>query len=73
MIRPSKVKVFFKVIVTLLLILSLLATACVGLIKTVMNVNTGKSAFGDYYFFAVSNEYANVGIHSGDLIECRCE
>ncbi len=67
-IRPSKVKVCFKVIVTLLLILSLLATACVGLVKTVMNVNTGKSAFGDYYFFAVSNEYANVGIHSGDLI-----
>ena len=67
-IRPSKVKTFFKVIVTLLLIVSLLATACVGLIKTVMNVNTGKSAFGDYYFFAVSNEYSNVGIHSGDLI-----
>ncbi len=67
-IRPSKVKTFFKVIVTLLLIVSLLATACVGLIKTVMNVNTGKSAFGDYYFFAVSNEYTNVGIHSGDLI-----
>ena len=67
-IRPSKVKVFFKVIVTLLLIVSLLATACVGLIRLVLNVNTGKSAFGDYYFFAVSNDYANVGIRSGDLI-----
>ncbi len=67
-IRPSKVKVFFKVVVGLLILLSLLATAAVGAIRLVMNVNTGKSAFGDYYFFAVSNEYSNVGIHSGDLI-----
>ena len=67
-IRPSKVKVFFKILVGLLILLSLIATAAVGAIRLVMNVNTGKSAFGDYYFFAVSNEYANVDIHSGDLI-----
>ena len=67
-IRPSKVKVFFKIIVALLIILSLLATAAVGMVKLVLNINTGKSAFGDYYFFAVSNEYANVNIHSGDLV-----
>ena len=67
-IRPSKVKVFFKILVGLLILLSLLATAAVGAIRLVMNVNTGKSAFGDYYFFAVSNEYANVDIHSGDLV-----
>ncbi len=66
-IRPSKVKVFFKVLVTLLILLSLLATAAVGLTK-LLNINTGKSAVGDYYFFAVSNDYANVDIHGGDLI-----
>ena len=52
----------------MLILLSLIATAAVGAIRLVMNVNTGKSAFGDYYFFAVSNEYANVDIHSGDLV-----
>ncbi len=66
-IRPSKVKVFFKVLVTLLILLSLLATVAVGLTK-LLNINTGKSAVGDYYFFAVTNDYANVDIHSGDLI-----
>ena len=67
-IRPSKTKIFFKILVGLLILLSLIATAAVGAIRLVMNVNTGKSAFGDYYFFAVSNEYANVDIHSGDLV-----
>ncbi|MBR6314508.1 MAG: hypothetical protein IKR49_07750, partial [Clostridia bacterium] len=66
-IRPSKGKVFFKVLVTLLILLSLLATVAVGLTK-LLNINTGKSAVGDYYFFAVTNDYANVDIHSGDLI-----
>ena len=67
-IRPSKVKVFFKILVALLMIVSLLATAAVGMMKLVLNINTGKSAFGDYYFFAVSNDYANVNIRGGDLI-----
>ena len=67
-IRPSKVKVFFKILVALLMIVSLLATAAVGMMKLVLNINTGKSAFGDYYFFAVSNDYANVSIRGGDLI-----
>ena len=66
-IRPSKVKIFFKVIVTLLILVSLLATVAVGVTK-LLNINTGKSAVGDYYFFAVSNDYANVEIHSGDLV-----
>ena len=67
-IRPSKVKIFLKVLVTLLMIVSLLATACIGAIKLVLNVNKAKSAFGDYYFFTVTKDFASVGISNGDLV-----
>ena len=67
-IRSSKLKIFFKVLVTLLIVLSLVATAAVGATR-LLNINSGKSAVGDYYFFTIKdNDYPAVDIHKGDLV-----
>ena len=60
-----------KFFCTILLIVSLLATAVVALIGTVLDINSGEPVVGNYYLFTAANSYEGTAVDEGDLVLCQ--
>ena len=57
-------RIFLSIVLALL---TILATGIIG-INTLLNVNTGKTAFGEKFIFTATQNYTNSNILEGDLI-----
>ena len=60
-----------KFFCTIILIVSLLATAVVALIGTVLDINSGEPVVGNYYLFTAGNSYEGTAVDEGDLVLCQ--
>lgn len=69
--RSSAGRITARVILSILFAISLAATVAVASMNLVLNINTGKTALGDYYFFTTRYSSEDAGVESGDLIICK--
>lgn len=65
------VRIFFRVLLTPVLIASILATVAVGSMGMVFHVNEGVRAPGNLYFFTTSRDFADTSIKAEDLVICK--
>ena len=57
-----------RVLLSIILCLLCVIGSCIVGINTFLNVNTGKTAFGENYIFTATQNYTNTNILEGDLI-----
>ncbi len=69
----SGARIFFRIIFSLILVVSTLSTLAVGSMGIVFHINEGVSAPGNIYFFTASREFEQTGISSGDLVICKAK
>ena len=67
----NNARVFFRVLLSLVLTVCVILTVSVGSLSTVFNVNTGKEAPGEYYLFTASHDFPEVDVENGDFVICR--
>lgn len=64
-------RVFFRVVLSIVLAISLLSTFAVGSLGILFHVNEGVSAPGGLYLFTASRDFEQTDIKSGDLVVCN--
>lgn len=69
--KSSKGRIAARVILSVFLAISLLATVAVGSLNTVLNINTGKEAVGGYVLFTASYDFDEVSVKADDLVICK--
>lgn len=69
--KSSKGRIAARVMLSIFLAISLLATVAVGSLNTVLNINTGKEAVGGYVLFTASCDFDEVSVKADDLVICK--
>lgn len=67
-LKPDYGKIFFKIILSLLLVAVISTGALATLLKTVVAPNTGKLIADKYYVFTTYKDYTDIGISKDTLI-----
>lgn len=69
--KKGGARVFARVLLSIILAVCIVFSLATASLSTVLNVNTGKEALGELYFFTSSHQFSDIGIESGDLVICR--
>ncbi|MCM1544188.1 MAG: hypothetical protein NC110_02710 [Ruminococcus sp.] len=69
--RSSTGRIVLRTILSIIFVICLAVTAVVASMNLVLNINTGKKAPGDFYFFTASYDYEDADIKANDFIICK--
>lgn len=69
--NKNALRITLRAFLSLICLLTVSFSVLCACLSTVFNVNTGKEAFGEYYFFTSSHAFEDASVKANDLVICK--